>query len=95
MAHNVELRAHPHQRLFNASSQPAQSTHAWEKFCAETGRQPSPWQFWRDWYQGMLSNTPTDWDLQLQVALIEDAIWDAGPEAVAAEIAHIKQKIEL
>lgn len=31
-----------------------------------------------------------DWDLQLQVALIEDSIWNAGPQAVAEEIQHIQ-----
>lgn len=92
VAHNVALLSHPHQRLFNASSQPAQSTHAWGKFCVKTGPQPSPWQFWRDWYQRMLSGAPMDWDLQLQIALIEDVIWDAGPDAVAAEISRISAR---
>jgi hypothetical protein len=94
VAHNVEFLTPSHLRLFNASSQPAQSTHAWAKFCKETGPQPSPWQFWREWYQGMLDGTPMDWDLQLQVALIKGPIWDAGPEAVANEIRVIRKAIQ-
>jgi hypothetical protein len=62
---------------------------AWETFAAR----PDPdgiWTFWRSWYRGMLAGTPMDWDLQLQVAKIEDAIWDAGPEAVAREIVRVE-----
>jgi hypothetical protein len=64
--------------------------HAWETFEAR----PDPdgiWSFWRDWYQGLLTGKPLDWELQRRVALIEDAIWEAGPEAVAKEIASIQQ----
>ncbi|WP_353309661.1 hypothetical protein [Shimia sp. NS0008-38b] len=53
------------------------------------------WDFWRRWYRGMLEGQPLDWDLQLQVALIGDDIWDSGPEAVAREIARIEAKWEL
>ncbi len=61
----------------------------WLSFAAR----PDPtniWQFWIEWYQGMLDGAPMAWDLQLQIALIEDAIWNSGPEAVAAEIEAIK-----
>ncbi|MBT3142759.1 hypothetical protein DS909_01910 [Phaeobacter gallaeciensis] len=90
IAHKLKLLDRPDLRLFNSSSQPAQSTHTWAKFCAETRPQPSPWQFWRSWYQGILDGTPINWDLQLQVALIEDSIWNAGPQAVAEEIQRIQ-----
>ncbi|WP_260093340.1 hypothetical protein [Phaeobacter inhibens] len=50
----------------------------------------SDWSFWREWYQGFLDGKPLDWELQRRVALIDDAIWDAGPEAVATEIERIK-----
>ncbi len=46
--------------------------------------------FWRKWYQGYLDGKPLDWELQHRVALIADDIWDAGPEAVAKEIARIE-----
>ncbi|AUQ99742.1 hypothetical protein [Phaeobacter inhibens] len=46
--------------------------------------------FWREWYQGFLDGKPLDWELQRRVALIDDTIWDAGPETVAAEIERIE-----
>lgn len=55
----------------------------------------SIWCFWSTWYRKMLLGTPVEWELQRRVALIEDAIWDAGPEAVAKEIARIQAKFEL
>ncbi|MCF6433311.1 hypothetical protein [Leisingera sp. MMG026] len=51
--------------------------------------------FWRYWYQGFLVGNPLDWELQRRVALIDDAIWNAGPEAVAAEIERIRRLFEL
>lgn len=51
---------------------------------------PKTWWFWRDWYEGMLAGTPMDWALQEAVALISNDVWDAGPEAVAAEIERIR-----
>ena len=49
--------------------------------------------FWSSWYQGFLDGRPLDWDLQRRVALIDDQIWAAGPEAVAAEIERIKAEM--
>ncbi|MCE8508147.1 hypothetical protein KBY28_06770 [Ruegeria pomeroyi] len=51
--------------------------------------------FWHSWYQGFLDGKPLDWELQRRVALIDDAIWEAGPEAVAQEIARIERLFEL
>jgi hypothetical protein len=53
------------------------------------------WYFWREWYQGFLDGEPLDWELQRRVALIEDEIWEAGPEAVAEEIEKIRAKFDL
>ena len=55
--------------------------------------QPSLWSFWRDWYQGFLDGKPLDWKLQRRVALIDDAIWEDGPEAVAEEIQCIQAEM--
>jgi hypothetical protein len=38
----------------------------------------------------MLDGEPLDWDLQRAVALIEDEVWQAGPEAVAERIRDIE-----
>lgn len=83
-----------HVALFSASLWPA-TDHIehllsfWRSF----SNRPDPdktWTFWKEWYQGMLDGKPLDWDLQLQVALIEDGVWKEGPEAVAKEIERIK-----
>lgn len=54
----------------------------------------TPWAFWAKWYRGMLDGKPLDWDLQRRVALIDDAIWEAGADAVAQEIARIEAELE-
>ncbi|WP_371227202.1 hypothetical protein [Roseovarius sp. 2305UL8-3] len=53
------------------------------------------WSFWREWYQGFLDGKPMDWKLQRRVALIDDAIWEAGPEKVAEEIERIRAAFEV
>lgn len=53
------------------------------------------WNFWYDWYAGFLEGTPIDWKLQEHIALIDDAIWDAGPDAVAEAITRIKSRWEV
>ncbi|WP_297340876.1 hypothetical protein [Pseudophaeobacter sp.] len=84
----------PHQIFAGALWPRPQDTEnlltMWETFAAlhdPTGI----WTFWREWYRGMLTGAPMDWDLQLQVALIKDEIWEAGPEDVAKEIERIRQ----
>lgn len=54
-----------------------------------------PWTFWAEWYAAAMKGEPLDWKLQEAVALIPDEVWEAGPEAVAAEIARIEAKFEL
>ncbi|MEP2781622.1 MAG: hypothetical protein ABJO67_00675 [Pseudoruegeria sp.] len=51
------------------------------------------WSFWARWYQGMWDGKPLDWELQRRVALIDDAVWKVGPEAVAEEIARIEREM--
>lgn len=87
----------PHQifnhPLWSTTDDDEQLLQQWQAFEAR----PDPegiWSFWRDWYRGMLNGEPLDWGLQLQVALIDNAIWEAGPEAIAKEIARIRQVIE-
>jgi hypothetical protein len=55
-----------------------------------------PWRFWGDWYARAMAGDHLPWDLQEQIALkIPDEIWEAGPEAVAAEIERIEAAFEL
>ncbi|MEX2520286.1 MAG: hypothetical protein WD969_13250 [Paracoccaceae bacterium] len=48
--------------------------------------------FWLRWYGSLLGGGERDWQLWREIALIDPAIWDAGPEAVAAEIARIERE---
>jgi hypothetical protein len=50
----------------------------------------SPWSFWTRWYAAAMAGDPLPWELQEMVALIPNEIWEAGPEAVAKEIARIE-----
>lgn len=51
------------------------------------------WAFWAEWYQGFVDGKPLDWELQRRVAVIDDAIWEQGPEAVAAAIDKVKAEM--
>lgn len=55
----------------------------------ETG---DPNSFWHRWWRGAVSGEWLDWNLQREVALIPDAIWQQGPKAVAAAIAEIEAR---
>ncbi|NNV48907.1 hypothetical protein GTF03_18395 [Roseobacter sp. HKCCD7415] len=54
-----------------------------------------PWTFWAKWYDRAMAGDPLPWDLQEQIALIPDKVWEAGPEAVAEEIARIEAEFDL
>jgi hypothetical protein len=56
-------------------------------------RDPQTWSFWLRWWDGVLSGNQLDWDLQKEVALIPDAIWQQGPAAVAAAIRQIERHL--
>ena len=51
--------------------------------------------FWKRWYRGLLHGQPLSWDMQEEIALINDEVWKAGAEAVAGEIAKIEAKYAL
>gem|GEM_PF-4689872 len=52
----------------------------------------STWGFWHDWYLAMWEGRFTDWDLAIEVAKIPNDVWEQGAEAVALEIAKLKDK---
>jgi hypothetical protein len=54
-----------------------------------------PWAFWATWYDRAMAGDPLPWDLQEQIALIPNEIWETGPEAVAKEIERIEAEFEL
>lgn len=51
-------------------------------------------QYWRDWYRGLLIGTPLDLELQYRLFAIDDTIWDKGPEAVSEEIEKIHARLQ-
>jgi hypothetical protein len=53
------------------------------------------WSFWQRWWDAATSGDPLPWDLQRDIALIDDAIWHAGPEAVAIKIEEIEEEHRL
>lgn len=63
------------------------------KECNNFWESSAGWAFWRRWYHGLLVGQPLDWELQRRVALIENDIWEAGPEAVADEISRIEAEL--
>ncbi|MGL6208904.1 MAG: hypothetical protein ACRC14_03635 [Paracoccaceae bacterium] len=57
---------------------------------------PDPhWAFWTNWWDGILSGNPVDWDLQHEIALIPDDVWTAGPAPVAKAIARLEERFDL
>ena len=62
----------------------------WHVIRNERSKDMKVWGFWIDWYEGLLAGRAPDWELWREVALIDDAIWQMGPEAVAEAIAGIK-----
>ena len=74
--------------LFSQKSD--QTENFWQSILSSNAGRSSSFLFWREWYQGFLDGKPMDWELQRRVALIDDAIWEAGPEAVADEIERIR-----
>ncbi|WP_139279239.1 hypothetical protein [Roseovarius marisflavi] len=79
---------------------PDENNTNWSKYLMLSARatfegyeQETYWDIWVEWYQGFLDGNPMDWGLQRRVALIDDATWEAGPEAVAEEIERIRAKL--
>ncbi|UUV06907.1 hypothetical protein [Ruegeria sp. YS9] len=55
----------------------------------------TPWEFWAEWYEGMLKGEPLDWELQRRIALIDESIWNSGVDAIAYEIEQIRTRWEV
>lgn len=56
---------------------------------------PESWAFWTKWWDAAIAGKPLHWELQREVALIPDAVWQEGPEAVAKAIAEIEARFGL
>jgi hypothetical protein len=60
---------------------------ALETLAQETGDRDS---YWHRWYFAAKRGAWLDWEVQRQIALLPDDVWQAGHAAVAAEIARIE-----
>lgn len=63
---------------------------AWAEAMARWEKDGDFWHFWINWYDDALAGREPDWDLLKEVALIPDAVWSQGVEAVAEEIGRIE-----
>lgn len=77
------------------AGEPVGLTQGYTKLAAYFDSDPQVWRFWKRWLDGMRAGQPMDWKLQEQIALIEDEIWKAGPEAVAERIDEIEKRFAL
>jgi len=50
--------------------------------------------FWGRWFEKAVIGAPMNWEMQEEIALINDEVWKAGAEAVAGEIAKIEAKYQ-
>jgi len=64
----------------------------WDVIRSARSVNPTVWGFWIDWYEGLLEGRAPDWELWREVVLIDEAVWQTGPEAVAEAIAGIKRR---
>ncbi|UWQ96602.1 hypothetical protein K3728_05045 [Rhodobacteraceae bacterium M385] len=64
---------------------------SWVRHRIDLLRSGGPWAFWAEWYARAMAGEPLDWKLQEQIALIDDVVWEAGPDAVAAEIEKLQR----
>ncbi len=62
----------------------------WATVCADWKEPGSPFRFWARWYQSALDGFPLPSAMQRDIALIEDADWQAGPARVAERIEDIE-----
>lgn len=75
------------------SSLPDSILEDWKTLRRERSKDLKVWGFWIDWYEGLLEGRAPDWELWREVALIDDAIWQDGPEAVSEAIEEIKSRL--
>ncbi len=81
--------------LWSQFEHPPEFSQAYEEFIRFSRSSDLLWTFWTKWYDRAMAGDPLPWDLQEQIALIPNEIWEAGPEAVAEEIARIEAAFEL
>ena len=92
---DTTLPAEPHRMLETGVQGLQAIIEAAERLSRQDGRiwvltAGGDWSFWSRWYERAMAGNPLPWDLQREVALIPNEIWEQGPEAVAERIAEIE-----
>ncbi|MEP6020404.1 MAG: hypothetical protein ABJ251_18170 [Paracoccaceae bacterium] len=75
--------------LWRDVEQPSWFSNGWADGAQLMMRNSATWAHWVKWFEDIIEGSPIDWELQLRVALMSDAIWDRGPATVASEIEKI------
>ncbi|MCF6433678.1 hypothetical protein [Leisingera sp. MMG026] len=87
------------QPLWSRVPMPLALANSYDKLTAYHSSKSEDWgdflAFFLEWYSGMVDGQPLPWELQRRVALIDQAIWETGHEAIAKEIEKIRAKFNL
>lgn len=79
--------------LWRDLERPSWFSNGWADGSQLMLRNSQIWTHWVTWYEDLIGGNPIDWELQRQVALIGDAVWEGSPETVASEIEKINAMI--
>jgi hypothetical protein len=81
------------RKLWAGAEVPAAVQSAHDTFLTYLADDPN-WRFFHDWYLAMWDGMWRDWDLAIEVAKIANDVWNAGLEAVGAEIKRIEARLK-
>ncbi len=95
LAHEIDGSALWSDPLWGRGTSENSGKRYWEILDTEVLQISNKWDFWREWYQGLLDGKPLDWELQKEIALIPDADWEKGPEWIAGKIEVIRKRRDL
>lgn len=76
--------------LWHELENPLQSI--WQAVKTGASEQPEIWAYWVKWYEDILAGNTPYWPLEQSIALIENEVWKAGPEAVADVIKRLQEQ---
>ncbi|MEP5009929.1 hypothetical protein, partial [Roseobacter sp.] len=78
--------------LWPNQDMPQGLTKGWSLLRDRLAAEPEVWQFWIDWYEGLLTGNPMPWPLLYRIAQeITDDEWNEGPSTVARRIDDIRR----
>ncbi|PQO23727.1 hypothetical protein C2I36_06570 [Rhodobacteraceae bacterium WD3A24] len=93
-AQGIEFGETPHsQPLWHDEPNPLDEQ--WQTTRRTWASRGPGWQFWIDWYEDALGGREPNWEMLRDIALIAPETWDAGPDALNAEIMRITEKHSL